>query len=56
MDFSLLLAMFLLTTPRAVVLLVCTGVGGLLVPHYFERVSCRDCFPTVEEELPIYAR
>ena len=32
MDFRRLLAMLLLTTPRAVVLLVCTGVGGCLCP------------------------
>ena len=32
MDFSHLLAIFLLTTPKAVVLLVCIGVGGWLCP------------------------
>ena len=31
-DLSLLLAMLLVTTPRAVVLLVCIGVGGCLWP------------------------
>ena len=32
MDFSRLLELFLLTTPKAVVLLVCIGVGGCLCP------------------------
>ena len=32
MDFSRLLAIFLLTNTKAVVLLVCTGVGGCLCP------------------------
>ena len=32
MDFSHLLAIFLLTTPKDVVLLVCIGVGGCLCP------------------------
>ena len=50
MDFSRLLAIFLLTTPKDVVLLVCIGVGGLLVSHDFKRVSCWDCFSAVYEE------
>ena len=32
MDLSRLLAIFLLTTPKAVVLSVCTDVGGCLCP------------------------
>ena len=32
MDFSRLLAIFLLTTPKAVLLSVCIGVGGCLCP------------------------
>ena len=32
MDFSRLLAIFLLTTPKAVVFSVCIGVGGCLCP------------------------
>ena len=32
MDFSRFLAIFLLITPKAVVLLVCIGVGGFLCP------------------------
>ena len=32
MDFSRLLAIFLLTTPKAVVLSFCIGVGGCLCP------------------------
>ena len=32
MDFIRLLAIFVLTTPNAVVLLVCIGVGGCLYP------------------------
>ena len=32
MDLSLMIAMLLVTTPSAVVLLVCMGVGGLLCP------------------------
>ena len=39
MDFSRLLAIFLLTTPKAVVLSVCTGVGGCLCPMILR--ACR---------------
>ena len=42
MGFSHLLAMFLLTTPRAVVLSVCTGVGGCLCPIILS--ACRAGF------------
>ena len=37
MDLSLLLAMLLVTTPSAVVLLVCPGVGGFLCPISFRE-------------------
>ena len=33
MDFIRLLAIFLLTTPKALLLSVCTGVGGCLCPR-----------------------
>ena len=46
MDFSLLLAMFLLTTPKAVVLLVCTGVGGCLCPIILS--ACRDWIASLQ--------
>ena len=39
MEFSRLLAIFLLTTPKAVVLSVCTGVGGCLCPMILS--ACR---------------
>ena len=39
MDLSRLLAIFLLTTPKAVVLSVCIGVGGCLCPMILSK--CR---------------
>ena len=39
MDFSRLLEIFLLTTPKAVVLSVCAGVGGCLCPMILS--ACR---------------
>ena len=39
MDFSRLLAIFLLTTPKAVVLSVCIGVGGCLC-HMISSACC----------------